>query len=123
MSVRAVSTVTGAVLAIGLTAPAAFAGAAPEEAVGMLLERGYRHVQVEPDPRPGYLAYACKRRTHFRIQIDRAGNIVDVEPVGRCNPRRGPRKVHIQVPFADVRVGQRGVRVRAPFVDIRVPQR
>ena len=123
MPVRTVSALIAAAFPICLATPAAIAGAAPEEAAGLLYERGYRHIQVEPDPRPGYRAYACKRRTHFRIQIDPAGNIVDVEPIGRCNLRRGPRKVHVQVPFADVRVGERGVRVRAPFVDLRVPRR
>ena len=104
-------------------ATSALAGAAPEEAASMLYDHGYRHIQVKPDYRPGYHAYACKRRGHFLIEIDPAGNIVDVERIGRCNPRRGPRKVHVQVPFADVRVGEEDVRVRAPFVDIRVPRR
>ena len=122
-------------------APAAFAGAAPEEAASMLYERGYRYIQIDPDHRPGYRAFACKKNTHFRIRIDKAGRIVDVDPVGACHAKKGPRDVRVNAPFTDVRVGRKGsrdvrvkapftdvkvgkkgVRVRAPFVDIRIPR-
>lgn len=108
-------------LAIAAASPLpALAGAAPEEAASMLYERGYRHIQIEPSQRPGYRAYACKGNTHFRVRINSVNNIVDVDPVGKCSPRRGPNKVHVRAPFTDVQVGQGRVRVRAPFVDIKI---
>lgn len=110
-----------AALALAAASPLlALAGAAPEEAASMLYERGYRHIQIEPDSRPGYRAYACKGNTHFRVRINRANNIVDVDPVGECSPKKGPKKVHVRAPFTDVQVGGGGVRVRAPFVDIKI---
>lgn len=96
------------------------AGAAPEEAASMLYDRGYRHIQIDPGHAPGYRAYACKRETHFRIEINPAGNIVDVDPVGECDGNAGPERLHVQAPFTDVKIGKDGVRVRAPFVDIKI---
>lgn len=101
--------------------PPAQAGAAPEDAAGMLYDRGYRHIRIEPDIEPGYRAWACKSETHFRIEIDPKGHIVDVDPVGQCDPRKGPKKeVRVQAPFTDVRVGEDGVHIKAPFVNLRI---
>ncbi len=122
MTMRACSKIAlfAGLVIIALAPQPVLAGAAPEEAAGMLHERGYRHIQIDPDYRPGYRAYACKGKTHFRVHIDKRGNIVDVDPVGECTPNRGPKKVHVRAPFTDVQVGKSGVRVRAPFVDIRI---
>lgn len=113
--------VTAIVLAAGaLYALPVHAGAAPEEVASMLYDRGYRHIQIDPGHAPGYRAYACKQETHFRVEINPAGNIVDVDPVGECDDDDGPERLHVQAPFTDVKIGKNGLRVRAPFVDLRI---
>ena len=104
-------------------APSVLAGAAPEEAISLLAERGYTDIEIEPDDSPGYQAWACKGGTRFSVLMDPERNIVDVDPVGHCGPPvgKGPfGDVHVKAPFADVRVGKDGVRIRAPFVDLDI---
>jgi hypothetical protein len=102
----------------------AHAGAAPEEAISVLQERGYTAVEIEPSETPGYQAWGCKSGTRFAIHMDAESNIVDVDPVGTCGagPSRaaGAEDLHVQVPFADVRVGKGRVRIRAPFVNLDI---
>lgn len=104
-------------------APVALGGAAPEEAISVLEQRGYTDVEVDPDERPGYQAWGCKGGTRFSVQMDAQSNIVDVDPVGSCGapPRHaGNGDVHVRAPFADVKVGKGRVRIRAPFVDLDI---
>jgi len=123
MRQRIKSLLAGGALCAGL-AGAASAGAGdpadPARLIRTLHDRGYHHIQINDDLRPGKQAFACKGNTHFRIEFDPSGNITDVDPIGECYGRRGPKKVHVQAPFADVKVGE-GVRVRAPFVDLKIP--
>ena len=103
--------------------PAALGGAAPEEAISVLEQRGYTDVEIEPDEKPGYQAWGCKSGTRFSVQMDAQSNIVDVDPVGKCGPpsrRAGSGDVHVKAPFADVKVGKGRVRIRAPFVDLDI---
>jgi len=103
--------------------PAVLAGAAPEEAISYLERRGYTDVEVEPGEQPGYQAWGCKNGTRFSVQMDAGNNVVDVDPVGHCSaPSVAHKKgdVHVQAPFADVKVGKGRVRIRAPFVDLDI---
>ena len=105
---------------------AARAGAAPEEAISLLQERGYSDVEIEPSETPGYQAWGCKGGTRFAINLDARSNIVNVDPVGTCAAGAGSAggggDVHVRAPFTDVRVGSDGVRIRVPFVDLRIPR-
>jgi len=119
----------GALAALGLVAVSsqgAHAGAAPEEAISQLQERGYSDVEIEPSEAPGYQAWGCKRGTRFAINLDAESNIVDVDPVGACGAGPGQPKgsedLHVRAPFADVRVGKGRVHIRAPFVDLHIPR-
>ena len=102
----------------------AHAGAAPEDAISQLQQRGYSDVEIEPGEKPGYLAWGCKSGARFAIHMDANSNIVDVDPVGACgagpSAAAGGGDVHVKVPFADVRVGKDGVRIRAPFVNLDI---
>jgi len=86
----------------------------------MLKQQGYHHIQIVEAGSTGGEAFACKGNTHFHVATDTEGQIVNVDPVGDCNPQKGPSKVRVQAPFTDVEVGD-GVRVRAPGVDINIP--
>ena len=101
----------------------AYAGAGdpahPDLLAQKLHDRGYHHIQIEEGRTPGPQAYACKGNTHFHIDFDPSGNIQDVDPIGDCYGQKGPKQVHVQAPFVDVKVGK-GVRVRAPFVDLNI---
>ncbi len=101
-----------------------FAGAAPEEAISILQKRGYTAVEIEPSEAPGYQAWGCKSGTRFAIHMDAESNIVDVDPVGTCGagPSRavGVEDLHLNVPFADIRVGKDGLKIRAPFVNLDI---
>lgn len=102
------------------------AGAAPEDAISQLQERGYSDVEIEPSEKPGYQAWGCKSGTRFAINMDADSNITDVDPVGTCgagpgSPAEG-KDLHVRAPFADVRVGKDGVHIRAPFVDLHIPR-
>ena len=119
----------GALVALGLVAvlpQGVHAGAAPEEAISQLQERGYSDVEIEPSEVPGYQAWGCKRGTRFAINLDAESNIVDVDPVGTCGACPGGtaagEDLHVLAPFADVRVGKGGVHIRAPFVDLHIPR-
>lgn len=104
-------------------APAAHGGAAPEEAVSVLEQRGYTDVEIEPDDSPGYQAWGCKGGTRFSVQMDAQSNIVDVDPVGQCDaPSRhaGAGDIHVKAPLADIKVGNGRLRIRAPFVDLDI---
>ena len=85
-----------------------------------LKDRGYHHIQIVKAKDAGGEAYACKGNTHFFVTANDKGNITDVDPVGDCLPDKGPDKLRVQAPYADVEVGG-GVRVRAPGVDINIP--
>lgn len=95
------------------------AGAAPEDAASLLEQRGYSDIEIEPNDAPGYQAWACKGGTRFAIKMDPANNIVDVDPVGHCGPPPSG-DLHVQAPFADVRIGEGRVRIRAPFVNLDI---
>ena len=119
----------GALAALGLvtiTPQGAHAGAAPEEAISQLQERGYSDVEIEPSEAPGYQAWGCKSGTRFAIDLDADSNIVDVDPVGTCSAGPGRsaagEDLHVRAPFADVRIGKGGVHIRAPFVDLHIPR-
>jgi len=119
----------GALAALGFIAVSqygAHAGAAPEEAIAQLQERGYSDVEIEPNEAPGYQAWGCKSGTRFAINLDADSNIVDVDPVGTCGAGPGSaaagEDLHVRAPFADVRVGKGGVHIRAPFVDLHIPR-
>ena len=104
-------------------APVALGGAAPEEAISVLEQRGYTDVEIDPDERPGYQAWGCKSGTRFSVQMDAESNIVDVDPVGQCgapSQHAGSDDIHVKAPFADVKVGKGRVRIRAPFVDLDI---
>jgi len=63
----------GALAALGFIAVSqygAHAGAAPEEAIAQLQERGYSDVEIEPNEAPGYQAWGCKSGTRFAINLD-----------------------------------------------------
>ena len=113
-----------AALCIAAVPLRAIAGAAPEDAISQLQQRGYSDVEIEPSEKPGYQAWGCKSGTRFAINMDAESNIIDVDPVGTCGdgPSRaaGGEDVHVKVPFADVRVGKDGVRIRAPFVNLNI---
>ncbi len=112
--------------AIAILSGGALAGAAPEEAISLLQERGYSDVEIEPSETPGYQAWGCKSGTRFAINLDGDSNIVDVDPVGTCGAGPGQpaagEDLHVRVPFADIRVGKGGVHIRAPFVDLYIPR-
>lgn len=63
---------------------AALAGAAPEEAISVLQQRGYTAIEIVPGETPGYQANACKGGTRFSITLDPRSNIIDVDPRGAC---------------------------------------
>ncbi len=116
------SLLIGGALCLGAT-QGAYAGAGdpndPDRLADKLQDRGYRYIQVDAGHYPGPQAFACKGNTHFQIDFDTAGNIADVDPIGDCTARSGPKNVRVQAPFVDVQVGS-GVRVRAPFVDLNI---
>ena len=119
----------GALAALGIIAVSpdgVRAGAAPEEALFQLQERGYTDVGIEPSEAPGYQAWGCKSGTRFAIKMDVESNIIDVDPVGKCGAGPGSstpgEDLHVRAPFAAVRVGKGGVHIRAPFVDLHIPR-
>jgi len=116
------SLLIGGALCLG-TAQGANAGAGdpndPDRLARKLHDRGYHHIQIDEGHYPGPQAFACKGSTHFQIEFNPAGNIADVDPIGECRGRNGPKNVRVQAPFVDVQVGS-GVRVRAPFVDLNI---
>jgi len=116
--------IAAAALSIAGVPHIAHAGAAPEDAIYQLQQRGYSDVEIEPGERPGYQAWGCKSGTRFAIHMDADSNIVDVDPVGSCDAEpsgaAGGGDVHVKAPFADVRVGKDGVRIRAPFVNLDI---
>ncbi len=77
------------VVATGLATPA-LAGAAPEDAIATLLQRGYASIEIIPGEAPGYEAKACKGGSRFAITMDAQTNIIDADPLGACDsePRR-----------------------------------
>jgi hypothetical protein len=100
------------------------AGAAPEEAISLLQKRGYTAVEIEPNEEPGYEAWGCKSGTRFAIHMDAESNIIDVDPVGSCGSGPGHaaagKDLHVNVPFADIKVGKGGLKIRAPFVNLNI---
>jgi len=120
--------IAAAALSIAGVPHIAHAGAAPEDAISQLQQRGYSDVEIEPSERPGYQAWGCKSGTRFAIHMDADSNIVDVDPVGACGTGQtrsvggaaGAGDIHIKAPFADVRIGKDGVRIRAPFVNLDI---
>jgi len=107
----------------GALALASIGGVAAGDKDGLaktLKDRGYHHIQIVKTDASGGEANACKGNTHFFVSADASGNIVDVDPIGDCTTDKGPAKLRVQAPYADVEVGG-GVRVRAPGVDINIP--
>ena len=77
-----------ALASMTLSANGALAGAAPEEAMALLQERGYTGIEIEPGDAPGYRASACKGGIRFAVTIDPQNNIVDVDPRGSCGANK-----------------------------------
>ena len=56
-----------------------------DEAENSLHRRGYYEVQLERSSLP-YSFNACKRGTRYHIHVNYYGDLVQVDPIGRCGP-------------------------------------